>query len=430
MTRQETTKSESSLAASETGVGFWLYALHLATVWGLALSNAIQGLAILWTAIRWRRIRPDAAELRTAEAYKILRPYSVYLLVFIASVITSYQFRQSLWDLRALIGLTTLPLAIVLIRGERQVRRVFELLIWVTAGMAVFGIFQYFFTDLGGLQQRIPGPFGHYMTYSGVLLLGGCSAIGRLMTGSRQRRILDWLILLIILTALGLTLTRNAWLAAFVILTIAFFMRFRRWLWAYATAVVLVLALTASLAPQHWTRITSMVSLEDVSNYDRICMAEAGLHMIADRPLFGIGPGMVQEYYPIYRHPTSHRTDVKHLHNTLLHLAAERGLLSVVAYVWLMVAAFLVAYKGYREGGGLRGSRADLYLGVLLSLIALNIAGIFEANWRDTEIQRWALFLLAVPVCVRLTPYPEISRTRDSASPGEPSSETTGSRIP
>ncbi len=397
------------------GVGFWLYCLHLVTVWGLALSNALQGLTLVWTAVRWRSVRPTFDELRAAEAEKILRPFVFYLLIFLVSVATSYNLRQSLWDLRALIGLTTLPLALILVRGESQVRRVYDLLVWTTGAMAVYGICQYFLADYGDLQHRIPGPFGHYMTYSGVLLLGGCLAIARLMTGPRGRRLLDWLVLAVILVALGLTLTRNAWVAMFVVLTIAFFVRFRRWLWAYATAVVLVLALTASLAPQHWSRITSMVSLEDVSNYDRICMAEAGMHMISDRPLFGIGPGMVQEYYPIYRHPTAHRTDVKHLHNTLLQLAAERGLLSVVAYLWLMVAAFLMAYRSYRSDGGLEGERSDLYLGVLLSLIALNTAGIFEANWRDTEIQRWALFLIAVPVCVNLSP-----RSREDQGPGEP----------
>lgn len=418
MSRRDSSSSEVTSSAHQTGVGFWLYALHLVTVWGLALSNALQGLTILWTAIRWRRVRPTNEDLRGADAGRILIPFAFYVLVFIASVLTSYDLRQSLWDLRALVGLTTLPLAILLVRGERQVRWVYDLLIWTTGGMALYGIAQYCFTDYGGLQQRIPGPFGHYMTYSGVLLLGACLAIGRLMTSSRQRRAFDWLTLLVILVALGLTLTRNAWLAAFVVLTMAFLMRFRRWLWAYATTLVLVLALTASLAPQHWSRITSMVSLEDVSNYDRICMAEAGLHMISDRPLFGIGPGMVQQYYPIYKHPTAHRTDVKHLHNTLLQLAAERGLLSVVAYVWLMVAAFLSTYKSYRDEGGLEGDRADLYLGVLLSLIALNIAGVFEANWRDTEIQRWALFLLTVPVCVKLTPSGESNVAMGSRSGG------------
>jgi O-antigen ligase len=382
--------------------GFWLYALHLATVWGLALSNAIQGLMLLWTGTRWSRLRLSGDELRESGAIRLLRPFVLYCLILVASAFTSFQVRQSLWELRALIGLTTLPLALLWVRGEQRVRRIYDLLIWVSVILAWYGILQYAFTDYGGLQNRIPGPFGHYMTYSGVLLLGVCLAISRLMTAGRDRRWLQWLIMLSILLALGLTLTRNVWLAAFVVLTIAFFVRFRRWLWAYATVVVVGLALTASLAPQHWSRITSMVSLEDVSNYDRICMAEAGLQMIADRPLFGIGPGMVKEYYPIYRHPTSHRGDVKHLHNTLLQLGAERGLLSVVAYLWLMAVAFSLAWRGYRDDGLLEGRRADLYLGVLLAIVAINIGGIFEANWRDTEIQRWMLFLLVVPVCIKL----------------------------
>ena len=402
MTDQRPSRADGSVTASPLRVGFWLYTLHLATVWGLALSNAIQGLTLLWTGARWRRLGLSGDELQAAGAIRLLRPFVLYVLVLIASALTSFQVRESLWELRALIGLTTLPLGILLVRGEAQVRRVVDVLIWVSVGLAWYGILQYAFTDYGGLQSRIPGPFGHYMTYSGVLLLGACLALARLMNAEPRRQWSGWLLLVSILAALGLTLTRNVWLAAFVVLTIAFFVRFRRWLWAYAAGVALVLVLTANLAPQHWSRITSIVSLEDVSNYDRICMAEAGLHMIGDRPLFGIGPGMVQHYYPVYRHPTSHRGDVKHLHNTLLQLGAERGLLSVVAYLWLMLTAALLAFRGYREEGGLDGPRADLFLGVLLSIVAINIGGIFEANWRDTEIQRWMLFLLVIPVCLRL----------------------------
>lgn len=404
MSRPDPTDSNRSLVGRQAGVGFWLYTLHLVTVWGLALSNVLHGVMLLYTAVRWHRQRPTWSDLGAAEAGKILRPFVFYVAVFVASVIGSLQPRESLWEVRGLIGLTTLPLGLMWVRGEQQVRTIYSLLIWVTVLMALHGIGQYAVTDLGGLENRIPGPFGHYMTYSGVLLIGACLAIGRLMTASRKRLLMEWLIVAVILIALGLTLTRSAWLAAFVILTMAILIRYRRWLWVYGTTVLLVLALTASLAPQHWSRLTSMVSLVDVSNYDRICMAEAGLQMISDRPLFGIGPGMVQKYYPIYRHPTAHRGDVKHLHNTLLQLAAERGLLSVVGYIWLMVAAMLLAYRRYRDEGGLGGARADLHLGVMLALVALNVAGVFEANWRDTEIQRWILFLLVVPVCLQLVP--------------------------
>jgi O-antigen ligase len=382
------------------GAGYWYYALHLATIWGLALSNAFQGLALLWSVLRWKKVRPSPGALSAAGMDRLLKPFALYVAVFLVSVLTSYRVPESASHLRGLIGLTTLPLGFLLVRGERQVRLVFDILIWVTLGLAILGIGQYLFTDYGSLDNRIPGAFSHYMTYSGVLVVGSCVVLARIVTETASRQTRNWLILIPILIALILTLTRHAWLAAFAVLTIAWLLRFRRLLWVYVASIALLLAFTASVAPEHWSRLRSIASLEDASNYDRLCMAYAGLHMIEDSPLFGIGPGMVEYYYPIYRHPTSNRAHVMHLHNTLIQLGAERGLLTVAAYIWLMVAGALLAYRGFKEEGGLAGPRADLYLGTLLTLIAFNLGGIFEANWRDTEVQRWVLFLLVAPCCL------------------------------
>lgn len=379
------------------GAGYWFYALHLATIWGLALSNAFQGLALLWVMIRWKKVRPSSETLSATGMDRLLKPFALYAVVFVVSVLTSYKMPESASHLRGLIGLTTLPLAFVLVRGERQVRVLFDILIWVTFGLAILGIGQYLLTDYGSLDNRIPGAFSHYMTYSGILLVGSCLVLARIVSGTETRQLRNWLIVVPILVAMALTLTRHAWLAAFVVLTIAWLLRFRRLLWVYIAGVLLLLVITASVAPEHWSRFRSIASLEDPSNYDRLCMAYAGVHMIEDAPLFGIGPGMVEYYYPIYRHPTSNRSHVMHLHNTLMQLGAERGLLTVIAYLWLMIAAAILSYRGLKRDGGLAGPRADLYLGTLLTLIAFNFAGIFEANWRDTEVQRWMLFLLTVP---------------------------------
>jgi hypothetical protein len=62
----------------------------------------------------------------------------------------------------------------------------------------------------------------------------------------------------------------------------------------------------------------------------------------------------------------------------------------------MMGAAAAAAFSGLRRAG-LRGSRADLYLGTLLALLAFNVAGLFEYNWGDTEVQRLVLFVLALP---------------------------------
>ena len=393
--------------------GYWFYALHLATIWGLALSNAFQGLALLWAALRWKQVRPSSETRAATGMDRLLKPFALYALVFVISVLTSFRVPESAGHLRGLIGLTTLPLAFLLVKGERQVRILFDILIWVTLGLAILGIGQYLFTDYGGLDNRIPGAFSHYMTYSGILLVGSCLVLARIVAGQDAKQTRNWLILAPILVAMALTLTRHTWLAAFVVLTIAWLLRFRRLLWVYVASVLLLLAFTATVAPEHWSRFRSITSLEDPSNYDRLCMTYAGVHMIEDAPLFGIGPGMVEYYYPIYRHPTSTRSHVMHLHNTLMQLAAERGLLTVAAYLWLMIAAWILSYRGLAREGGLSGSRADLYLGTLLTLIAFNFAGIFEANWRDTEVQRWVLFLLAVPCCL---PVAQAEETADHAA--------------
>ncbi len=104
--------------------------------------------------------------------------------------------------------------------------------------------------------------------------------------------------------------------------------------------------------------------------------------------------------YPIYREPTAPRFTVPHLHNNILQLGAERGLVSLVAFGWLMFAGVWAAWRQFRAEGGAWGGRADLYLGVLAALAGFNFAGLFENNWGDTEVQRLVLFLLAVPLCV------------------------------
>jgi hypothetical protein len=37
----------------------------------------------------------------------------------------------------------------------------------------------------------------------------------------------------------------------------------------------------------------------------------------------------------------------------------------------------------------------------MIAIVAFNFSGLFEANWRDTEVQTLMLFLLAVPFCLK-----------------------------
>src|SRR5262249_41752131 len=63
--------------------------------------------------------------------------------------------------------------------------------------------------------------------------------------------------------------------------------------------------------------------------------------------------------------------------------------------------------------------RADLYLGTILALVGFNVAGLFEYNWGDIEVQRLALLVMALPFCLEAASGMEGRRALQSApSPG------------
>jgi predicted DCC family thiol-disulfide oxidoreductase YuxK/O-antigen ligase len=375
----------------------WLYSLHLLTIFGLAVSNAFLWLTLLvappalrFASIPWPRLKP------------LYRPLGFYVLALGASVVASYEPRVSAGSLTELLSLATVFLGPLLVRGERHLRRLTEALVIVGALIAVYGLAQLLY-GYGGLDRRIRGPFSHWMTYAGVLLVCDLLLVARLAVDRTSRRAWNWAALALINLGLLGSLTRGAWVALAVTLLVLPTLRRPRYLAAVLPAVVLFVL----LAPVPLlNRVASIVDLRDESNYDRLCMADAGLRMIAERPLFGIGPDMVQRRYALYRNPDAPRYWVPHLHNTLLQLTAERGLASLAAYLWLMAAPIALSVRRYRAQGGARGPRADLYLGTVLAIVGFNVAGLFEYNWGDTEVQRLALFLLALPFCLEAEEKP------------------------
>jgi O-antigen ligase len=238
------------------------------------------------------------------------------------------------------------------------------------------------------------------MTFAGVLLMADLLLVAQLSSLRHGKWGWRWLAFVLITAALVASLTRSAWVALLLALALLFLLRAPKFLLVMTPLLLAALL----LAPQPvQERAASIFSLRDVSNYDRVCMLEAGFHMVAERPFFGHGPGMLEERYPLYRHPNAPTRKLAHLHNTYLQIAAERGLLSLFAYLWLVTGALVVGYRGLRREMPFAKGRAELWLGALTALVAFSLAGLFEDNWSDTEVQRIALFVIALPYCLRAT---------------------------
>ena len=69
------------------------------------------------------------------------------------------------------------PAVYKLARGNRALT-VFNVIITVGAASAILGIVQYGMFNYDHLGQRPQGTLGHYMTYSGLLVLVICAAVG------------------------------------------------------------------------------------------------------------------------------------------------------------------------------------------------------------------------------------------------------------
>ena len=142
-------------------------------------------------------------------------------------------------------------------------------------------------------------------------------------------------------------------------------------------------------------RIRSIGDLSDRTNRDRIAMLRAGARIASDYPVFGLGPDMVKPYYPLYRDADAPRWTVPHLHNNAAQIAAANGLFAAGVYalwVFLFLARVVVRLRRERDS-----ELAAVWAGALLAGAAIVVAGLFEYNFGDTEVEMATLLVFALP---------------------------------
>jgi O-antigen ligase len=330
--------------------------------------------------------------------------FFVALLAYAGITLISTAFSiaplESFIDDRQLLLFLIVPAVYDLARGHRAVMTM-DVIITVGAAAAAYGIVQYGMLHFDSLGQRPRGTLGHYMTYSGTLMLVIGVAAARLVFGARDR---TWpaLVMPALVVALSLTLTRSAWVGACVAVGVLFILKDLRLL----GLLPVVAALLFAFAPDSVTnRMVSMFDLRDPSNRDRLAMARTGTAMVRDFPLTGVGPAMIPKLYTQYRDPDAVQAMNPHLHNVPLQIAAERGLPALAIWIAFIV---LLAYSLFRL---FRTEREPTMAAAALAAIASMLsAGLFEYNFGDSEFLM--LFLIVVTL-----PFAAARRDDAAASP-------------
>jgi O-antigen ligase len=310
-----------------------------------------------------------------------------YGALTLISTVFSFAPLESFIHDRQLVLFLIVPAVYDLARGQRATMAT-DVIITVGAAAAAYGIVQYGMLHFDSLGQRPRGTLGHYMTYSGTLMLVIGVAASRLVFGARDR---TWpaLVMPALVVALSLTLTRSAWVGACVAVGVLFILKDLRLL----GLLPVIAALLFAFAPDSVTnRMVSMFDLRDPSNRDRLAMARTGAAMVHDFPLTGVGPAMIPKLYAQYRDPDAVNAMNPHLHNVPLQIAAERGLPALVT--WL---AFIVAL-GYGLFRLFRTEREPIMAAAGLAAIASMLsAGLFEYNFGDSEFLMLFLVIVTLP---------------------------------
>jgi len=350
----------------------------------IALANLLLGGAsVTWLAglFRGRVVWRGAA---------IYLPVAMYGVASVASVLLSMDPRVSLGELAGVLTLAVVPMTVTLLDG-RWWDRMLAMLIGVATVSSAVGLWQYLH-GASSLDHRLRGLANHYMTFSGWTLLVVLLLVGDILFG-RDRRRLVWTLpsLLLCATALVLSLTRGAWVGLAAGLVLAAAVRKPIFLLVFPVVFVLLVVGGPYLVQG---RIQSIFDVDDPSNHDRLCMAEAGLEMVRDRPLFGVGLGMVKPSYQQYRADDAERTRVPHLHSNPIQLAAERGLVGLAAYLAILVVFFAHTWSALRRS---ERSQHSALAGCLLAVAGITVAGLFEYNWGDAEVWIPTLFCLSAP---------------------------------
>ncbi|MGE5234795.1 MAG: O-antigen ligase family protein [Acidobacteriota bacterium] len=373
--------SQARVVAAATLVGAAVFSSRL------AIANSLLVIAYIAAWIAWRhgalRGRPWARALAW--------PLVAFATVSLVSSLFSVNPLISLDAQPRLLAFLMVPLSALLIDETWWDRLVAGLAV-ATVVLAVWGIIQWFQVTGDRLEHRITGPLAHYMLYSGWLLLAVLVLLAEVALRPSWRRL--WLLgaALLGVTAIGLSLTRNAWIGLTVGLLLLAAVWRRRLLFVYPVlAIVIWVAAPRSVLD----RAISTFDLRQQANYDRLCMVVSGVEMIHDYPWTGVGPDMVPELYPLYRRDDAPRWRVPHLHNNLVQIAAERGLPALGIYLWLMTTFFVVTWRGLP---GLHGTARSAVAATFVAVAGISVAGLFEYNFWQAVVQYLTLVLMGVGV--------------------------------
>ncbi|MDE3087961.1 MAG: O-antigen ligase family protein [Chloroflexota bacterium] len=343
-------------------------------------------------------------------------PFALFLFAALLSMTVALSLQAAVKEFAKWAEMFAIYVFVANTLDETKLPRVLVAMFLAGLSEAAIGIYQFLFRvgpegfTLFDRFMRAYGTFEQPNPYAGYLALIAPVALGVVLTVNSKQSTVNskadrwslftaycllftaWGALVAMLAAVVMSWSRGAWLGVAAGLVVAIIVQSRR---AFVLSIIAAFVLTFVILLSSISVIPGAISARfsgvgdyfgvfdvrgvkvDDSNYaivERMAHWQAAAEMFVDYPLLGVGIGNYAPVYPAYALP-GWSDPLGHAHNYYLNVAAETGLIGLIAYQILWLAAFWQSWRAVRVT---RGWQRGVAAGLLGMLVALSIHNGFD----------------------------------------------------
>ena len=281
-------------------------------------------------------------------------------------------------------------------------RKILIVLILSSTMVGLYGISQFFTGFQFGRNELLPhlgtyyramGGYNFYLTYAGNQLLSLGLAFSFLLneeTWNRKKFLYLGCTIILIFSIIA-TFGRSTWIAMTFILLLGTILVNRRYFMITFGSLIVISLISIFITPAIFERIISIFDLSQ--NEARLNIWQTSIAMFKAHPIFGVGPGLFNDYFPIFQVPGFYDS-TSHAHNDYINMAANSGLLGLLSWITMWIGWFYFSIKAYISYKNFNTEKIIL-LGSILSISGILIAAFFQNYYTDLENNIFIWFVAA-----------------------------------
>jgi O-antigen ligase len=374
----------------------------ISILFSIAASQILLGLALAALLLSSERIRLPPIKL----------PLALFFTGTVISWLASGHIHDGTPQIRKFFVFTVLLVVYSSFRKIAEIRAI--ALIWagVTTLSAVRSLFQFaqkyqesqelhrnFYEFYIG--QRITGFMSHWMTFGGEEMIVLLFLLALLFFSIERRwKAAGWFCAAVLSLSLVLGFTRSIFLLGFPVGLLYLLWFWHKWMVAAVPVVAAIAFLVAPAALKE--RVTSIMQPhgQTDSNLHRSITRRTGIEMIRAHPLLGLGPEVMKDPAQFDRYvPADIARPLPtgwygHLHNIYIQYAAERGIPTMLAMMWLIGKVLWDFASALRGKPSSTEARFVLH-GAIAVILAILAEGLLEYNLGDSEVLTLFLAMIA-----------------------------------